>query len=147
MCRGYITKGSTYHTETQIVSFGYNEAISNEKTVKAFKRKANEKGTLYVELDVAVCKFVRDCDDSCVKEMFSRYVKDGGEIAALFLFQRLFYSFMIAGFGIKFDPQKEKNSNHNMRLLIKESKNHVMEFVDKSNPYAVQKSEHYILKH
>lgn len=86
MCRGYITKGSIYHTETQIVGSGYNEAISNEKTVKAFKRKADEKGTPYVELDAAVCKFVRDCDDSCVKEMFSRYVKDDGEIAALFPF-------------------------------------------------------------
>lgn len=51
---------------------------------------------------------------------------------------------MIARFGTKFDPQKEKNSNHNMRLLIKELKDRVMEFVDKSNPDAVRKSEHYI---
>ena len=144
MCRGYITRGSIYHTETQIIGSGYNKVISNEKTVKAFRRKADEKGTPYVELDGAVCKFVKDCKDACVKEMFSRYVKDNGEDVALFPFQQLSHSFIIAGLGTKFNPQKEKKSNHNMRLLIKKSKDRVIEFVDKSNPDAVRKLEHYI---
>lgn len=144
MCRGYITKGKIYHTETQPIGSGYNEAVSKEKTVKAFEREADKRGTPYVELDPAVCKYVKDCSDSCVKEMFSRYVKDDGEIKALFPFQRLSHSFMIAGFGTKFDPQREKNSNHNLRLLIKKLKDSVMGFVDKSNPDAIRKSEHYI---
>jgi hypothetical protein len=144
MCRGYITKGNVYHTETQIIGSGYNKAVSNEKTVKAFKREADERGTPYVELDPIICKFVKDCGDPCVKKMFSRYVKEDGEITALFPFQRLSHSFIIAGFGAKFDPQKEKASNHNMRLCIKDLKDRIMEFVDKTNPEAIRKSEHYI---
>ena len=76
--------------------------------------------------------------------MFSRYVKDDGEVVALFPFQRLAHSFMFGGFGDKFDPEREKSSNQNMRLLIKNLKECVMTFVDKSNPSAIRKSEHYI---
>ncbi len=144
MCRGYITKGNVYHTETQIVGSGYNEAVSNEKTVKAFKREANERGTPFVEVDTIVCKFVNDCADKCVKEMFSRFVKEENGVAALFPFKRLSHSFMIAGFGIKLDPKKQKESNQNMRLLIQKLKEYVMEFVDKSNHEAIRKSEYYI---
>jgi len=144
MCRGYITKGSIYHIEKQFLGSGSNEAISKEKIVKAFKRNADKMGTPYVEIDAAVCKFVKDCGDQCVKEMFSHYVKDDGEVKALFPFQRLSHSFIIAGFGTKFEPQKEKNSNHNLRLLIKKLRDGVVGFVDKSNSDAMRKSEHYI---
>jgi len=144
MCRGYITKGSIYHTDSQFIGSGYFEACSKEKKVKIFKREIDKEGTPFVELDPAVCKFVNDCGDSCVKKMFSRFVKDDGEILALFPFQRLSHSFMIAGLGSKFDPQKEKESNHNLRLLIKKLKERITEFVDKSNLDAKRKSEHYI---
>lgn len=144
MCRGYITKGNVYHTETQFIGSGYNEAVSNEKTVKAFKREANERGTPFVEVDSVVCKFVNDCADKCVKEMFSRFAEEEGGVSALFPFKRLSHSFMIGGVGIKLDPQKEKDSNHNLRLLIKKLKERVMEFVDKSNPDAIRKSEYYV---
>ena len=144
MCRGYITKGSIYHTDSQFIGSGYFEACSKEKKVKIFKREIDKEGTPFVELDPAVCKFVNDCGDSCVKKMFSRFVKDDGEILALFPFQRLSHSFMIAGLGSKFDPQKEKESNHNLRLLIKKLKERITEFVDKSNLDAIRKSEHYI---
>lgn len=144
MCRGYITKGSIYHTETQIIGSGYNEAVSKEKTVEVFKRGADERGTPYVEVDPVVCTYVKDCGDPCVKEMFSRFVKEDGELSALFPFKRLSHSFLIAGLGIKFDTQKEKSSNQNMRILIKELKNRILEFVDKANPDAIRKSEHYI---
>lgn len=144
MCRGYITKGNIYHTEAQVVGSGYIEAVSNEKTVKAFKREANERGTPFVEVDSVVCEFVKDCGDKCVKKMFSRFVEEEGGVSALFPFKILSHSFMIGGFGIKLDPQKEKESNHNLRLLIKELKKSVMEFVDKSNPDAIRKSEYYI---
>ena len=71
-------------------------------------------------------------------------VKSDGAITALFPFQRLTHSFMIAGFGVDFDPQKEKNNNQNMRLLIDKLKGQVMEFVDKSNQSAIKKAEHYV---
>jgi len=144
MCRGYITRGKIYHTDTEFIGSGYQEAYSNEPKVTAFKREADERGTPFVEVDPVVCYYVRDCGDKCVKEMFSRYVKDDGEVTALFPFQRLAYSFMIGGFGQKFDPGKEKSSNQNMRLLIENLKERVMVFVDKSNPSAVRKAEHYI---
>lgn len=144
MCRGYVTKGLIYHTDSQFIGSGYFEAYSKEKKVKIFKRKTDEEGTPFVELDPTVCKFVNDCGDLCVKKMFSRFVIDDGEILALFPFQRLSHSFMIAGLGNKLDLQKEKESNHNLRLLIKKLKERITEFVDKSNLDAISKSEHYI---
>ena len=144
MCRGYITKGLVYHTDTQVIGSGYQEAYSKESNVTAFKREADERGTPFVEVDPVVCSYVKECEDQCVKEMFSRMVKDDGEVTALFPFQRLAHSFVIAGFGHKFDPQKERSSNQNMRLFIKKLKEGVMDFVDESTPRAVNKAEHYI---
>jgi len=112
--------------------------------VTAFKREANERGTPFVEVDPAVCDYVRNHGDSCVKEMFSRYVKTDGEVTALFPFQRLEHSFIIAGFGYTFDPEQEKRSNQNVRLMIENLKERVMALVDRSNLNAVSKAEHYI---
>lgn len=145
MCRGYITRGSIFHTDTQFLGTGYQKAYENEGNVAAFKREADERGTPFVEVDRAVCEYVSKCEDACVKEMFSRYVKDDGEVVALFPFQRLAHSFLIAGFGIKFDSEKEKRSNQNVRLMLENLKKRVMAFVDMSNPSAVRKAEHYIL--
>ncbi len=144
MCRGYITKGSIYHTDSQFIGSGYFEAYSKEEKVKVFKHENDKEGTPFVELNPAVCKFVNDCGDPCVKKMFSRFVKEDRELSALFPFQRLSHSFMIAGFGNRFDPQKEKDSNQNMRLLIEKLKGRVMEFVDTSDPKAMKKADHYI---
>jgi hypothetical protein len=146
MCRGYITRGLVYHTDApQIIGPGYQNAYSHEKEVAAFKREADERGTPFVEVDQAVCNYVMDYGDSCVKEMFSRYVKNDGVVIALFPFKRLAHSFVIGGFlGNKFDPEKEKHSNKNMRLWIENFKERVMSLVDQSNPNAVSKAEHYI---
>ena len=141
MCRGYITKGPIYHAGTRFVGSGYQKACSKEKNTTAFKREADERGTPFVEVDPMVCSYVKNCKDRCVKEMFSRMVKDDGHVAALFPFKRLAHSFMI---GHNFDPQKEKTSNQNMRLSIEMLKEHVMEFVDESSPRAVKKAERYV---
>lgn len=110
----------------------------------AFKREADERGTPFVEVDRAVCDYVTNCQDRCVKEMFSRYVGDDGELVALFPFKRLAHSFVVAGFGQKFDPEKERRSNQNVRVMLENFKRRVMSFVDTSNPSAVRKAEHYI---
>ena len=144
MCRGYITKGSIYHTDSQFIGSGYFEAYSKEEKVKVFKRENDKEGTPFVELNPAVCEFVTDCGDACVKKMFSRFVKDDGEISALFPFQRLSHSFIIAGLGNKFDPKKEKESNRNMRLLIEKLKVRLMEFVDTADSEGKEKVKHYI---
>jgi hypothetical protein len=143
MCRGYIMRGSIYHTDFQPIGPGYqNASFKEKKGVTAFKREADERGTPFVEIDQAVCNYVRDCGDKCVKEMFSRYVKGDGVVMALFPFQRLAHSF--GGFGYEFDPEKEKQSNNNVRLGIKNFKERVIALVDQSDPKAVRKAEHYI---
>jgi hypothetical protein len=144
MCRGYITKGSIYHTDSQFIGSGYFEAYSKEEKVKVFKHENDKEGTPFVELNPVVCKFVTECGDACVKKMFSRFVKDDGEISALFPFQRLSHSFIIAGLGNRFDSKKEKESNRNMRLLIEKLKVRLMEFIDTADSEGKEKVKHYI---
>lgn len=144
MCRGYITRGAVYHTETDIIGSGYQEALDKEDQVTAFKRESDERGTPFVEVDPVICDYVRDRGDQCVKKMFSRYVKQDGKVMALFPFQSFAHSFIIAGFGHAFDAEKEKRSNQNVRLMIEKVKDRVMALVDRSNPSAVSKADHYI---
>jgi hypothetical protein len=147
MCRGYISKGLIRHTDTSPypVGPGYEEVYSKEPIVAAFKHEADERGTPFVEVDSVVCAYAKECNDQCVKMMFSRMVKDDGNVTVIFPFQLLSHSFMIGDYrGHKFDPEKERRSNENVRLFIKELKERVMDLVDKSNPEAVIKAEHYI---
>ena len=146
MCRGFITRGPIYHTnEPEMIGSGYFEALDKERRVSAFKRKADEKGTPFVEVDPAICDYVRDHGDSCVKEMFSRFVKNDGTVTALFPFHRLNHSFIIGDWpGHTFDPEKERQSNKNMRSMIEKMKERVTALVDRSRPDAVSKVEHYI---
>lgn len=145
MCRGYITRGSVYHTDVQIIGSGYQNAHGKGDQVTAFKLEANERGTPFVEVDPAVCNYVRAHGDSCMKEMFSRYVKEDGTVTALFPFQRLQHSFIIGDwFGHTFNPEGERQSNENMRSMIEKMKERIMVFVDQSNHDAVRKAKHYI---
>lgn len=146
MCRGYITKGLIYQTDSQVIGSGYMNALSKEPGVSAFKQEAEERGTPYVEVDPVICAYIENSNDKCVKEMFSRMVKSDGESTVLFPFQRLSHSFMVTSWdGEDFDPQKEKEANNNVRLLINRLKEQIMEFVDMSNSSAVRKSKHYIV--
>jgi len=145
MCRGHITRGQIFHTDTQFVGTGYQKAYENEAKVAAFKREADERGTPFVEVDREVCEYVATNGDWCVKEMFSRFAKGDGEVVALFPFQRLSHSFIIGDYGgHKFDPAEEKRANNNVRSWLLEMKERVLALVDKSNPSAVRKAEHYI---
>jgi hypothetical protein len=146
MCRGYITQGSVYHIDKQIIGTGYQEAYRKESSVTAFKREADERGTPFIEIDPVISDFVRSHGDSCVRKMFSRYIKDDGIVKALFPFLRLQHSFTGGNLhGHKFNPEKERESNKNMHLMIEKMKENVMAFVDRSKPDAIQKAEHYIL--
>ena len=144
MCRGYITRGAVYHSDAQVIGTGYQEAYRKEEGVTAFRRQADERGTPFVEVDQVVCDYVMDYGDKCVKEMFSRYVKKDGDTTVLFPFQRLTHSFIVAGFGHTFDPEKEKRANENLRQMIQNVKRRVTELVDDSNPSAVSKANHYL---
>ena len=142
MCRGYITRGPIYHTDKYLFGTGYQDAYLAEGKVSAFKREADERGTPFVEVDAAVCEYVEQRGDACVKEMFSRFVKRGGTTVALFPFQRLSHSFIVGGPG--FDADKERRSNQNTRAMINRLKERVDTYVDKSNESAAQKASHYI---
>ena len=64
---------------------------------------------------------------------------------ALFPFQRLSHSFIIGGFGQKeFDPNKEKESNNNVRKLLNNIIERIEGFVVPENEKAKKKSRHYI---
>jgi hypothetical protein len=144
MCRGYITRGRIFHTSDHFpIGTGFHRAYEKEKDVAAFKLEANERGTPFVEVDRAVCDYVSQCGDRCVEEMFSRCVKGDGTVVALFPFKRLGHQFVI-GSGRKFDPEKERRSNQNVRTMLHRFKELVMTFVDTSNRNAVAKAEHYI---
>lgn len=143
MCRGYISRGAIHHTETNFIGTGYQNVLEAERQVAVFKRAADERGTPFVEVDRAVCEYISDCD-ACVKEMFSRMTKSDGASVALFPFKRLSHSFLIAGFGDTFDPDKEKRSNDNLRKSIITFREKVAAQVDSANPDAVRKADHYI---
>ncbi|MES9901784.1 MAG: hypothetical protein ABW168_03760 [Sedimenticola sp.] len=144
MCRGYITKGLIYHKDNQVIGSGYQKAYLNESGVTAFKMEANERGTPFVEIDPTILNYVQSSTDRCINEMFSRMVKTESDASALFPFQRLSHSFVIAGFGHDLDPEKEKESNNNMRKLLTTLKERVMSFVDPSNEKAMSKAKHYL---
>jgi hypothetical protein len=143
MCRGYITRGRISHeADCDFVGTGAQKALANEKVV-AFKQAASERGTPFVEIDPNVSEYVNNCGDECVKKMFSRCVSSDGESVALFPFQRLAHRFLIEWRGQYFDPDKESQSNENVRLNLANLKERVMALVDMSNPSAVTKAEHY----
>jgi hypothetical protein len=141
MCRGYIAQGSVYHTDTQIIGSGYQEAYAKESQVSAFKHEADERGTPFVEIDPSVCGYIRDHCDECVKEMFLRMTKKDGETVALFPFKRLSHSFAITG---DFNPHREKQSNQVMRDILWAYKEKLLEFRDPNNAKAMMKTNQYL---
>ncbi len=143
MCRGFITRGRISHeSDMDFVGTGAHRAFENEKNVAAFRRDAREQGTPFVEIDHIVCDYVNNCGDWCVKEMASRFASFDGKVVALFPFKRLAHQFMI-GRGV-FDVNRERESNHNVRLILTNLKERVSALVDPSNPRAVCKARHYI---
>lgn len=144
MCRGYINRGRIYHTEKHLLGTGYQSTYDAEGAVSAFKREANERGTPFVEVAPALTEYIAQCSDTCVKEMFSRCVKSTGTTVALFPFQRLSHSFIVAGHGHRFDPDKERRSNQTLRTMLHALKQRVEAHVDAKNERAVQKCAHYI---
>ncbi|QOL49727.1 hypothetical protein [Massilia litorea] len=144
MCRGYIKRGSVYHTDTQVVGSGYHDAYAAESRVTAFKHEADERGTPYVEVDAEVANYIDSQPDECVKEMFGRMVKRDGHIVVLFPFQRLRHSFIVLGMGKTFDPNEELKANNNLRKNLRDMKERVLSLIDQNNKNAVSKGNHYI---
>jgi hypothetical protein len=145
MCRGYITIGSIYHTEAQVIGSAYQRANAMERDgVSAFKNEADERGTPFVEIDPAICEYVQQSGDNCVNEMFSRMAESDGSVTALFPFKRISHKFMISP-RVKFDPVKEKTAVKNVRKMLIGVKAKVVSFVNPENASAVRKLGHYIV--
>jgi hypothetical protein len=144
MCRGYIKRGRIYHTDSQVIGTGYQDAYAAESNVSAFKHEANDRGTPYVEVDREVAGYIEAQDDLCVKEMFRRMIKRDGDTVVLFPFQRLHHSFIVGGFGRTFEPEKELKSNDNLRNIIKRYKERIESLVDPANSRAQAKAQHYL---
>lgn len=143
MCRGFITRGNIYHTDKQIIGSGYQNAYSNEAKVSVFKRTADEIGTPFVAIDHQVSLYVKQCEDRCVREMYSRFVKEEGDIAALFPFKFVSHSFLVSA-AQPFQAGKELRANESVRVILERLKESVMSYVDKANISAVRKAEHYL---
>jgi len=144
MCRGYITRGKVFHTPTQIIGSGYQNAFASESGVEAFKQSADEIGTPFVEIDSSVTKYVEKETDGCVREMFSRMVKADGPAVALYPFSRLSHSFGIGGIYGDFNPEKEKKANQVLREMLFSIQEKIIGYVPPGNEKALQKAQHYV---
>ena len=144
MCRGYIKRGQIYHTRDKQIGTGLSDAVERERNVSIFKRDSEERGTPFIEIDRDVVQYVEKQPDECVKIMFSRMVKQEGDVGAIFPFQRLDHQLNLGGFGLEFDPKRERESVNNMRTCIQNMKKQVELNVDASNESARQKGEQYI---
>jgi len=146
MCRGHIRQGRIYHRDGVFIGPGYQEAVSREKVVAAFKRDADDRGTPFVELDAIVRDYVASCGDQCVVTMYERMVKEDEEVAAIFPFKRFG---KLAGFSVEAQFQDfaeitrasvegARQRLHSLRLALRRH-------VDPANTRAVRKLEHYEL--
>ncbi len=143
LCRGYITRGSILHTEERFIGSGFHDALKNEKNVR-FKAEEGDTGTPYVEVDPRVTSYIDESGDACLKEMFSRMVERFDGTVALFPFKRLSHSFIVGGFGVKFDSNHEKASNASIRTELHHLRERVMSFANAGDERAVRKTKHYI---
>jgi hypothetical protein len=83
LCRGYITRGKIYHTDTQFFGPGYQRAYERENKVSTFQRHAADTGTPFIEIDPEVCSYVAEQTDSCVRTVFGRLTERDGKSAAI----------------------------------------------------------------
>jgi hypothetical protein len=143
MCRGYITRGALYHDGQNFRGTGFQNAVEKEKNVSAFRENEKENGTPFIELDPSVCEYIRTCNDTCVPKMFDRMTRTDGNVTAVFPFQALSHSFVIAG-GEKFDPAREKVAAASLRAAILSLKDRVRVYIDLKNPNAIRKGEFYL---
>jgi hypothetical protein len=58
LCRGYVTRGSIYHTDTQFFGSGYMRAFEGERHVSIFQVDAADRGTPFIEVDSDVCQYI-----------------------------------------------------------------------------------------
>jgi hypothetical protein len=89
LIRGYITRGKIFHSDAQIIGTGYMRAYEGEQKVSIFQTNTAEGGTPFIEIDPAVCTYVSEQPDACVKMMFGRMTESDGQHTAISPFPAL----------------------------------------------------------
>lgn len=140
MCRGHIRRGNIVHEGQRFVGTGYQEAIRREKDVTAFRRHENDRGTPFVEVDASVVKYIHAADDSCINQVFPRFVAESNGVFALFPFRRLTDVFDIGG---DFGADTKKKEINFIRSAIGKLRAGLRLYVDNGNARAMRKLEHY----
>ena len=142
MCRGYIKRGSIYHTKRYCVGSGLNDVVESEKSVSIFGSNTSKHSTPFIEIDENVLQFIdNEVSDSCVKSVLSDIVKRAGNVAAVFPFSNLTPSV----FGDSaIDSEKIRRDISFVRRWIEEAKEMVSYNVDPNVESARQKGYYLI---
>lgn len=142
MCRGYITTGLIYHTESNLFGTGYQKVYKYEDdgNVKVFSRTGNDNSTPFVEIDREICNYVKECGDQNVLKHFTRMVRDNGKEAALFPFK-----FLAGGYIVGLKSNEEIEQSYTDRLIrIEELKKIIKQYISVDDPKTIEKGEYYI---
>lgn len=89
LCRGYVTKGNIFHTESQFFGTGYQKAYSSERYVSFRSKGQHDEGTPFIQIDQLVADYVSGCQDNCVQTMFGRATRTDGTYWAIYPFDAL----------------------------------------------------------
>jgi len=141
LCRGYITQGNVYHTDSDILGTGYMQAYKKERDVTAFRKDLDETGTPFVELDPLVTNYLAADANDCVRMMAGRMIRREGETTVVFPFDRLTHEFVL---GPNLDPQKERRSVAILRKLIATIREQVITNSDPNDEKNLRKTQHYL---
>ncbi len=142
LVRGYVTRGSIFHDDRQFLGVGYQNALSGEKTVRAFRMSESDGATPFVEVDPNVVRYIREETDACVVEMFGRMAKVDStqDVTVLFPFQQLTN---VVGGNIS-EPEKCQRSLDIVRTWIDSYKEKLASQAPASDSMANQKSKYYM---
>ena len=140
MLRGYITRGNIFHEDNKIIGTGYQRALEGEKKVTAFQGATGDTGTPFVEIDPAVVRYINECDDPCVKEMFTRMTRSEHDVTAIFPFQK-FSNLMNF---IDDDLEKSRQNIEVIRSWICSAREKIELFASACDSNAFRKSRYYL---
>ncbi len=113
LCRGFIAGKTIFHSGCHIGDSQYQNPDANKANgMAAFRRMTDDRSALYVEIDPAVCRYIKSDTDTCVNINFERLTQSDGEFTAVFPFKWEEHDFLIGDFcGHKFDPKTERKLN------------------------------------
>ena len=142
LVRGYVTRGSIFHDDKQFIGIGYQNALTGEKSVRAFRMSEGDGATPFVEVDPKVVRYIREETDACVVEMFGRMagVDSTQGVTVLFPFKQLTN---VVGGNIS-EPEKCRRSLDIVRAWIDSYKEKVGSQALASDNVASQKSKYYM---